>query len=171
MSIHIDLHSPNGPKVTYPSEAEPEAIQGACPVGWAVDWDTPHVDAGYDSDLDCRRYSAPLVQTTEGTVTDDVLNDLFSALGEHGLKQYEIQECYQGVTVILSEIPPTPPDAQRHPIYKVITDMLRTHGIKGQGKCGGAVETYPLHDGRIFHVVWTGEDSVLLNVAPQGEAW
>ena len=60
--VTVELVSPVGPRLIYPADLADADLDSACPVGWELDYDTPHVDAGYDSVRDCRRFSAPLRQ-------------------------------------------------------------------------------------------------------------
>ena len=66
--------------------------------------------------------------------------------------------------------------AEPHPIYKTIRAVLEEHAIDGEGLAGGAVEVYPLKDGRTFTVTWIGGErstpqSAILNIAPMGKAY
>lgn len=61
-------------------------------------------------------------------------------------------------------------------IVDAVRKMLVAHAVRESGTTGGAVESYPLHDGRVFHVVWIGTEdggdpSVLFNISPRSSAW
>lgn len=61
-------------------------------------------------------------------------------------------------------------------IADAVRKMLVAHAVRESGTTGGAVESYPLHDGRVFHVVWIGTEdggdpSVLFNISPRSSAW
>lgn len=66
ISFEFKFDGPCGPRVLYPANAEIEDLEAATPRGWEVDYETTHTEAGYDSDRDCIRYSAPL-RRTQGT--------------------------------------------------------------------------------------------------------
>ena len=61
-------------------------------------------------------------------------------------------------------------------ISDAVHKMLVAHAIRDRGTCGGAVESYPLVDGRVFHVVWIGTEdggkpSALFNISPRTLSW
>lgn len=58
--IYVELESPVGPRVLYPSKFTLETIEAELTGPWTIDDETPHVDVGYDSAHDCRRMAAPL---------------------------------------------------------------------------------------------------------------
>ncbi len=61
--VFVELESASGPRVLYPANILPEQLDPALPNGWEVDYDSAHVRVGYDSELDCPRYSAPLLRS------------------------------------------------------------------------------------------------------------
>ena len=61
-------------------------------------------------------------------------------------------------------------------ISDAVTKMLTAHAIADRGTCGGAVESYPLVDGRVFHVVWIGTEEggspgAIFDISPRTKAW
>ncbi len=105
---------------------------------------------------------------------------LLQSLAARGLAytiQYEHRGAEEHPVVLTVRTAPleAPKTAAPHPVYLVIRDML-AHAIEGQGTCGGALEHYPLSDGRVFSVTWIGGEndtpqSAILNIASMGKAW
>lgn len=38
--------------------------------------------------------------------------------------------------------------------YTVIADLLHAHGIRGEGRCNGGFEIYPMDNGMTFAIAW-----------------
>jgi hypothetical protein len=56
-------------------------------------------------------------------------------------------------------------------VYTVIREVLQEHGVKGQGKCGGGFEFYPLKNGMVFAVAWNSEGLDKFYLGDLGEAF
>lgn len=56
-------------------------------------------------------------------------------------------------------------------IYEPIREMLDAHAERGAGRCGGAVEWYPLDNGEIFAVTWLPDDRAFFSVGRGGLAF
>jgi hypothetical protein len=55
--------------------------------------------------------------------------------------------------------------------YRVIGELLHAHGIKGEGRCNGGFEIYPMDNGMTFAVAWNPEGLDKMYLGKMGTAF